>query len=279
MSAFDTIMQFFKGTMKTPGNYGWFHLLSLAIIIGLTVFLCIKFRNCSDAIFRRILLIGWILIIVLEVYKQIAYVGFHGEPGSYRWEYQWYAFPFQFCSTPHYVLPFIIFCKPGKLRNACMAFMTTFGLFAGIAVCLYPNDVFVSQTGINIQTMVHHGSQVVFGIFIAVYNRQRFNIKWYLTSLPVFGVLVAVAMLLNGIVPLWIGADHTFNMFFVSWRFPSTLPVLNMLYQDVSNPNVPYPLFLLLYLIGFALAAFVIFAIVFGFVKLSAKLAAKKASE
>ncbi len=275
MSAFDSIMQFFKGTMQTPGNYGWFHLLSLAVIIGLTVFLCVKFRNCSDVVFRRILLIGWVLIIVLEVYKQITYVGFQGDPGNYRWEYAWYAFPFQFCSTPHYILPFIIFCKPGKFRNACMAFMTTFGLFAGVAVCLYPNDVFVSQIGINIQTMVHHGAQVVFGVFIAVYNRHRFNVQWYLTSLPVFGAMVAVAMLLNGIVPLWIG-DQTFNMFFVSWRFPSTLPVLNMLYQDVANPNVPYPLFLLLYLFGFALAAFVIFAIVFGFIKLSEKITAKK---
>ena len=276
MNAFDAILHFFKGQMPAPGNYGWFHLLSLAVIVATTVVLCVKFRDCSDQIFRRILLIGWIVMVILEVYKQITFVGFQGAPGNYKWEYQWYAFPYQFCSTQHYVLPFIIFCKPGKVRNACMAFMTTFALFAGLAVCFYPNDVFVSQTGINIQTMVHHGAQVVFGIYIAVYNRHRFNMKWYLSSLPVFGVMVAVAMLLNGLIPMWIGNDQTFNMFYVSWRYPSTLPVLNLLYQDVAAPTLPYPIFLLVYLVGFAIAALAVFGIVFGLIKLSLRLMKKK---
>ena len=276
MNFADSLLHFLKGTMTVPEPYHWFHLFSLALIVALTVFLCLRFRDCSDRVFRRILLIGWIVIILLEVYKQVAYVGFQGEPGSYKWEYQWYAFPFQFCSTPHYILPFIIFCKPGRVRNACMAFMTTFALFAGVAVCVYPGDVFVSQTGINIQTMVHHGLQVVFGIFIAVYNRHRFNIKWYLSSLPVFGAMVAAAMLLDGLVPLWIDGDQVFNMFYISWRFPSTLPILTLLYQDPVSPNVPYPVFLLIYLVGFALAALVMFGIVFGFIKLAQALAAKK---
>ena len=272
MSFFDAVLQFLKARMQTPTGYGWFHLLSFAVVIALTVFLCVKFRDCSDTVFRRILLIGWIVIILFEVYKQVAYVGFQGEPGNYHWDYQWYAFPYQFCSTPHYILPFIIFLKPGKVRNACMAFMTTFAFFAGAAVLFYPGDVFVSQIGINIQTMVHHGSQVVFGIFIAVYNRHRFGIKWYLSSLPVFAAMVAGAMLLNWLVPIWFSGEQTFNMFFVSWRFPCTLPVLSMFYG-----KLPYPLFLLLYLVGFAIAALVIFGITFGILKLVQRLTAKPA--
>ena len=44
---------------------------------------------------------------------------------------------------------------------------------------IYPNDVFSTQLGISIQTMVHHGMQVVLGVYVSVYNRNKYlgNIK------------------------------------------------------------------------------------------------------
>ncbi len=68
MNLFYRILNIFEATMETPTNFGWFHLMFIAIVILSTVFLCVKFRNCNDKVFRQIALIGWILIVSLEVY-------------------------------------------------------------------------------------------------------------------------------------------------------------------------------------------------------------------
>lgn len=264
MSAGQQFLQVLKSEMPTPGNYGWFHILALTVMLGLILFLCIKEKDCPDKTFRRILLVSWIVIICLEIYKQIAYVGFQGDPGSYHWEYGWGSFPFQFCSTPIYILPFAIFLRDGKLRDAAMSFLSGFSLFAGLAVCLYPNDVFIPMIGINIQTMVHHGLQLVLGIFIAVHNRKKLGLRWYLSSIPVFAGLVAVAMTLNAILPRFIGEGHRFNMFFVNPKVGCTLPVLSLFYESPENHLLPYPVFLLLYLVGFSLCALLVQGAVFG---------------
>lgn len=253
--------------MEEPKIYGLFHIVSLCLICAFTAFISVRYKNCPDKTFRTILFVCWTVIIFFEVYKQIAFAGYHDKDGVPVWGYQWYAFPFQFCSTPHYVLPLIIFLKDGKVRKACMAFMATFSLFAGLSVCVYPATVFVEMIGVNIQTMVHHGSQVALGVFIAVRMRGELNGKWYLSALPVFFALTAIALLLNGVVPPIIGSGHTFNMFFISWRFPSSLPILSYLYADPAAPLIPYPAFLFLYVSGFSLCAFLTYALTLLFKK------------
>ena len=247
---------------EAPPSYGWFHLMFVCLIIGLTVFLCIKFKNCSDKAFRRIVLICWLTMVTLEIYKQFVY-SYSLEPAAIEWDYQWYAFPYQLCSTPLYVLPFIAFMKDSRLRDAFVAYMATFSLFAGAAVFCYPGDVFSKILGISIQTMVHHGLQIVLGVFFIVWARKRINMWFYLKAIPVFAVLVSVAIYMNNVFVLS-GSDETFNMFFISKHFDCTLPVLSIIY-----PLVPYIAFLMLYIFGFSLVAFIVFAIAKGIIKLT----------
>ncbi len=252
MNLFYRILNLLEETMETPTNFGWFHLMFIAIAILSTVFLCVKFRNCSDKVFRRIALIGWILIVSLEVYKQIIY-SYNFDNGVVTWDYQWYAFPYQFCSTPLYALPFIIFLRDGRIRDAFIMYMSTFSLFAGLAVFAYPNDVFISIIGINIQTMIHHGLQIVFGIYFAVYLRKKYTLYSFLKSVYVFVGFSLLAILLDiSVYKIFItkGIDETFNMFFISPYFPCTLPVLSIIYEKIN-----YLIFLFMYIIGFALAA------------------------
>ena len=61
-----------------------------------------------------------------------------------------------------------IFNKEGCVKDSAMAFMMTFSLFGGLVVMAYPNDVFIETIGINLQTMIHHGLQVVLGIYLFV---------------------------------------------------------------------------------------------------------------
>lgn len=263
MNWFEKFVAAISGTMTEPTMYGWFHLLFVGLIIVGTVILCWRAKNVNDKVFRRIVLICWIVMVVLEIYKQVVF-SFDVDTG--KWDYQWYAFPYQLCSTPLYVLPFVIFLKECKVRDACIAFMSIFSLFGGLVTVVYPSTVFVETIGINLQTMIHHGLQIVLGIYFIVYNRHKLSIKYYLSALYVFLVVSAVAMLLNLTIPKFINGE-TFNMFFISPYFECTLPVLMIFYP----PTVPYIIFLLIYIIGFAIAGIAVYYIQYGIVKLCTK--------
>lgn len=261
MNALAKLLLFLQRTMETPESYGAFHLLAVLIVVGATVLLCLKLRDADEKTVRRLLLIAWITVVTLEIYKQIIFTFDVNDTGVITGDYSWYAFPFQFCSTPLYVLPLAIFMKNGRLRDAAIAYLCTFSLFGGLVVMTYPNDVFISTIGINIQTMVHHGLQVVLGIFLAVHNRRRLSPAHFLGALPLFTVMVTTAMLLNvGVYHVLTarGLDDVFNMFFVSPYHPCTLPVLSTVYE-----LTPYPVFLFIYLIGFSLAAALVYFMIY----------------
>lgn len=245
MNFFEKILYFLQGEMPEPMAFGWFHFLCLFIILGFTIFICVKFKNCSDKTFRRIVLIGWIVILVLEIYKQLVF-SFNYNGVNAWWDYQWYAFPFQLCSTPLYLLPFVAFLKDGKVRDAIIAFLATYSLFGGLTVMVSPNSVLIETIGVNIQTMVHHGLQVAFGVFFMIKCRHKLNHKFFLRAIPVFLAVWGVAMGLNAIVPNF--TNETFNMFYISPLFENDMPVLG----DVFNA-VPYGVFLLAYVICFTL--------------------------
>lgn len=256
----DKLLAILEAQMTEPTNYGWFHLMFIGIMLAATVLLCVKCRNVSDKHFRRIIFISWVVLVVLEIYKQLVYSVEYTD-GAFVWDYQWYAFPYQFCSTPLYALPFVAFLPDGRLRDAFVGFVSFFSLFAGVAVFLYPNDVFISMIGVNIQTMIHHGTQIVLGVYAAVYYRKRLSIRYYLRSIPVFVVFLFIAMVLNVTVYhalVAAGIDETFNMFYVSPYFDCTLPVLSAIY-----PAVPYAAFFLIYCIGFSIAALVIYYLIY----------------
>lgn len=256
MSFWVALLEFFDADMTTPTSYGWFHLLFFALAIVMCVLLCMKYRDAEDKTVRKIIFIGWVIMAALEIYKQLNYSLDYSDT-AITWDYQWYAFPYQFCSTPLYAFPLVVFLPSGKVRDAVISFLGFFSLFAGVCVFFYPNDVFISTIGINIQTMVHHGMQIVFGIFIIAHERKRLNIKFFLQGAIVFAcfVLSAVVIDIIGYHALSsAGIDETFNMFFISPYFDCTLAVVNIFYG-----MVPYPVFLLIYIAGFSAAACVIF--------------------
>ena len=258
MNIFEKIVHFLDADMTTPALYGTFHLVSLALVVLVTAFLILKFRNAEDKTFRKVVLFFWVIIAVLEVYKQIDFT-FNYNDGAPYWDYQWYAFPFQFCSTSLYVLPFIFLLRDGKVRDAFISFVCYFSLIAGIAVMAYPGNVLISTIGINIQTMFHHGSQVALGIYFAAYKRKKIGFKFMASAFPILLGFVAVALIMNIGVHSWLikeGIDETFNMFYISPYHPSPLPVFSLIY-----PHVPYFVFLLLYLLAMFLGGIIVLGI------------------
>ncbi len=241
--------KFLDAEMTTPKTFGWYHILWLAIVVGLCVVVVLFRKKISEKRYNQILLFTSIAMIALEIYKQL---NFTYEWDTDTWDYSWYAFPYQFCSTPMYVMPLaLLFRKKPLIRDACRAYLATYALFGGLVVMAYPSDVFISTIGINIQTMVHHGSMVVIGVLTWVSGKAKIEHKTMLYALPVFAALAMLALSAN---ILWyaVGNEETFNMFYISPYYDCTLPLLDIVYKAL-----PYPIFLILYLVGFSLAAYI----------------------
>lgn len=260
MNAFERWVDTISATMQTPTLYGWFHLLFWGLVILLTTLLLVFLRDSDVRTERRILLAVLLVMLLAECYKQLVF-SMEVEDGLAVWEYDWYYFPFQFCSTPLFVLPFAAFLPEGRVRSAALSFLAGYSLFAGLAVMVYPGDVFVETIGINLQTMIHHGLQVVVGIYLAVRYRSTPFLRKFLMSIPVFLLLLAVAILMN----ITMRADGL-NMFFVGPYVPTTLPILSAIER-----RVPYAVFLAVYILGFTLAAFLTLLIVRAVAHLVAK--------
>lgn len=262
MLGFYKFLSWLSGTFEeAPGNYGWFHIMFLVIVIAATGLICHFFKNANDKTFRRIVMIAWIVMVIFEIYKEVIFAFHIDEEDLMKstWGYMWYAFPYQLCSTPLYILPIIAFLPDSNkvtywIRRACMYYIATFAFFGGFVVYVYPNDVFIKTIGICIQTMVHHGLQVVLGVYTAVYLRKNYKISEAWTGLCVFAALSLIAILLNETMIHIIPEGNNFNMFYISRHFDCTLPILCDVYKAVS-----YPLFLAIYLLGYALVGAIIF--------------------
>ena len=260
MSAFEKILTFLRFEMESPGNYSPFHIVFLLLTIAVTAFLIWRFRDSNEKTARRILLGAWITLVIFEVYKQVIF-SYDGNAAT-PWSYPWYIFPFQLCSNPLYVFPFAAFLKKGPAKDAVVSFLATFSVFGGLAVMFYPNDVFTGVGGVNVQTMVHHGTQVAIGIFLAARHRRNWSLKVFLKGVIPFAILSAIAIGLNEIMYAHFtsnGIDATFNMFYISPYFENTLPI----YSDVHKA-VPAPWNVLIYIAGFAALAYLILLIAMG---------------
>lgn len=253
MELLSNILKILEIPMETPASYGWFHLLWWAIVIGTTVLLCTRFRHCSaDTIWKVVFGVA-VVVAVLEIYKQVVYTFAVGENGITA-DYQWYAFPWQFCSSPMYVGLLVGIFRKGKVHDALCAYLATFAVFAGTCVMVYPNDVFVETIGINIQTMICHGSMIVVGVWLLATQHVKLESKSILKAMAVFATTIGVAIILNEVT--WytgITGDETFNMFFISRHWPGSLPVYSLVQQVV-----PYPWCLLIYISVFSIAAYII---------------------
>ena len=253
MEIWTKILQILDTQMETPELYGAFHLLCLLIVVATSVLLAINSKKLDPKTVQKMVLVASLVTIAFEIYKQI---NFTFGDGSSVAAYQWYAFPWQFCSTPMYIGLVAGLCKKGRLQKSLYAYLASFSLFAGIAVMLYPASVFIGTVGINIQTMVCHGGMVILGVLLLASGEAELHKRTLLRALPVFVVMVLSAVVMNEVAyRVGLLENHTFNMFFVSPYCEPSLPVFSLV-QGV----IPFPMSLVVYVLGFTAAAGIVLA-------------------
>lgn len=232
--------------MPEPHSFGWFHLLWIALI-GAWIFVAIRFApRDSERVFKTFSLALGVAMLAMEAYKQLV---FAYDAKTDSWSYPWGSFPFQFCSTPMYLLPIIACLNEGKLRNCLCCFLATYGFVGGFAVFVYPETVFIQTIGVNIQTMLHHGGMIVYAIYLFATKRVGANKSAVWNALPVFLVLCAAALTMN----LLYGDGEAFNMFFIAPGGAYLVPIVDFLFS-----RLPYIVYLFSYLIFFTVAAYLV---------------------
>jgi len=260
MSKLVKVLSWLGTEMNTPVAFGWFHLLWIGIML-FVLFILYKLRKKYSEKQLKILLFTYgIIAFVLETLKQILWAfNYDSITNIVTWDYEWYSFPFQLCTTPIFVCLICSFLKKGKVRDILFSYLAFFTILGSISTIFIPDSCFTSDILINIHTMwLHYGSFVV-SIYLLMNKAVKVDIKNVFRGFMVFLTFVCLAMILNlSIYHSGLLNGETFNMFYISPYFISSLPVF-----DVIQENVPYFLYLVIYIVALLLGAFIIYRIAY----------------
>ena len=262
MNFYERILYFLNNfEMETPVSYSWFHILWIILTLGSIVFLYKKRNNYSEKQLKKVLLIYGVVAFVLELLKQIVWsFNYDQITKIVSWDYEWYAFPFQLCTTPIFVSLICGFIKKGKLRTALLSYMSFVTILGSIATIIIPDSCFVSDILVNVHTMWLHCGSLVVSVYLLMCGEVKLNIKNLINGILIFVIFVVLANLLNILVyKSDVLNGESFNMFYISPYFISTLPVF-----DIIQESVPYPLYLLTYLCVLTTGALIIYFALLG---------------
>lgn len=121
-----------------------------------------------------------------------------------------------------------------------------------------PDSCFVEDTLVNIHTMWLHVGSFIVSIYLLIIGEVKPNLKYLKSGIVVFLVFLFSAESLNIIVfNSGVLNEETFNMFYISPYFKSTLPIF-----EIIQHRIPYLIFLLSYILVVIIGAYIVFLIV-----------------
>ena len=249
----ESIFKILQLEMETPKPYGWFHLMWIAISF-IMIFILYKLRyKYTEKQLKIVLGIYGIIVFILELLKQISWAY---NISSNTWGYSWYSAPFQLCTMPIYVSLICLFLKKNKVRDYLLSFICFYTILGSIATMIMPDTCFVKDILVNIHTMYLHCGSFVLSIYLLI-NEIKPTKENFIGSIKVFIICVIIALILDiSFYQLGFIGNETFNMFYISPYFESTLPVFNTVYN-----NVPYIVFLIIYIGILTLGAYMSYGI------------------
>lgn len=258
VNIFEKVLYLLQGEMERPESYGWFHLLWIGITLFLIIYLSLRKTKNKEKELKTVLLVYGIGAFILELTKQIIW-SFNYDPtlNIVSWDYQWYAAPFQLCTTPIFVTLICAFLKDGKVRNSLLSYLAFFTILGSIMTIIIPDSCFVRTIEINIHTMYLHCLSFVVSMYLLIKGHVKIDIENVIKGFYVFLIFVGIALFLDiFIYNIGILNGETFNMFYISPYFISSLPI-----YDVVQQNVPYLLFLIIYIVSILLGGLIVYGI------------------
>ena len=145
-----------------------------------------------------------------------------------------------------------------------MSFITILG---SIVTIILPDSCFTSDILINIHTMWLHCGSFVVSIYLLLSKEVKINKDNLIRSIIVFLIFIIIAQTLNlTIYNSNILNGETFNMFYISPYFISSLPVFSVIQE-----SVPYVIFLLSYILILIASVVIVYSITYSINKLYKK--------
>ena len=217
MNVFERFLFILQTEMEEPEAFGWFHLMWLFFVLVTVIFLYKKKKKNSEKQLKLVLGIYGITALVLEVLKQLSWsFNYDSVINVVSWDYQWYAFPFQLCTTPIFISLICLFLKKGKIRNCLLSYMAFVTILGSISTMLLPDSCLVSDILVNIHTMWLHLGSFVVSVYLIMNGIVKVNKKNFINAILVFLVFVSIALIMNiGVYNSGILNDETFNMFYI----------------------------------------------------------------
>ncbi len=256
MNIFEKVLYILQVEMQTPKAFGWFHLMWIFLII-ITLMILFKFKNkYSDKQLKVVLGIYGIIALLLEITKQLIWsFNYNTITNTVTWDYQWYAAPFQLCTTPIFISIICLFLKNNKLRDSLLSYMAFVTILGSIVTILIPDSCFTSDVLINIHTMWLHCGSFVVSVYLLISGAVEINKNNLKKAFKIFLVFVLLAEFLNIFVyNIGVLNEETFNMFYISPYFTTHLPVFNTIQK-----NVPFIIYLLIYILAITLGATLVY--------------------
>lgn len=268
MNLFYKFLLFLQSEMNTPKPYGIFHWFWILLVVVSIVYLYKKRNSYNEKQLKKVLLIYGIIAFILEMLKQIIWsFNYDVLTNSVVWDFEWYSFPFQLCTTPIYVSLICGFMKDNKIRKSLLSYLSFVTILGSIATIIIPDSCFVSDILVNIHTMWLHCGSLVVSVYLMIVKEVELNFDNLKKSVIVFLIFVGLAMLFNiSVYNSGILNGESFNMFYISPYFISTLPLFCVIQEMVS-----YPLFLTFYISVIILGAFIIYFLASKFKELISK--------
>lgn len=240
--------------------YGWFFFMWIGIMVIECILLLPVAAKRNRKTTDRVVLSYGLIMLAAEIYKQIFFTVEMGE-------YPWNLFPWQFCSVPMFAAVIAPILKNERIKDAIYRFLSFFGLIAGIMTLLIPEGFYWDYVTITCHSFFWHTSIVIIGLYLIIANDYARSVKSFfrewLESAAVNIGAISIALVFDMIWGLLlknaIKTELTFNMFYISPFYNSSLPV----FRDIQ-PLVPYPVFLLFYIMAFCFGAAVIWFGAFG---------------
>lgn len=244
--------------MPEPAAFGWFHCMWIGFMIIAIIGLYLQRKKHSEKQLKWVLGVYGITALVLETLKQLSWsYNMDDMTKSIVWDYQWYAFPFQLCTTPIFVCIISLFLKKGKVRDSLFSYMAFFTILGSISTILIPDSCLINDILVNIHTMWLHLGSFVVSVYLLMTGEISIDFTALKRAFSVFVMFVCIANGLNLFVyNAGVLNGETFNMFYISPYFNSSLPVFDMI-----QPKVPYLFYLLVYIVALLLGASLIWCV------------------
>lgn len=245
MNGFERIIYALQAQMERPTSYGLFHIVWIALTIISIIVIVLNRKKFNEKQMKTFLLTYGIIAFILELLKQIVWsFNYDAALNIVTWDYQWYAAPFQLCTTPIFASLIAGITKNKNLRDYMISFMMFFTILGSISTFVYPESCFTKDILINIHTMFLHCGSLVVSIYLLLNRKDLFNSQSLSNGFIVLLIFILIALVLDvSFYRLGIIGNETFNMFYISPYFTSSLPVF-----DYIQEHTPYYLFLLIYI-------------------------------